>query len=64
MNDAETVTNRHLLIEARLTKAETNFSYMADDIKEIKRNLRWLMGVAFSLNSTIIGLLVKALHLV
>ncbi len=64
MTDADIVTNYNLLVESRLTKVEVNSTAMADDIKEIKRNLRWLMGMVFSINTTIIGMLAKGFNIV
>ena len=64
MNDAEVVTSYNLLVEARLTKVEVNSTAMAEDVKEIKRNLRWLMGLVFSINTTIKGLLAKGFNIV
>ena len=52
-----------LNIERRISKAEENFISVYDDVKEIKRNLRWVIGLMFSLNSTIIALLTQILHL-
>jgi len=64
MIDAEVVNNYNLLVESRLTKVEVNSTSMADDIKEIKRNVRWLMGLVFSINTTIIGLLAKGFNII
>ena len=64
MTDTEIVTNYNLLVEARLIKVEVNSTSMTEDIKEIKRNLRWLMGLVFSINITIIGLLAKGFNIV
>lgn len=64
MTDAEIMTNYNLLVESRLTKVEVNSTSMTEDIKEIKRNLRWLMGLVFSINTTIIGLLAKGFNFV
>lgn len=52
-----------LILERRVIKIEENFVSIHDDIKEIKRSLRWIIGIIFSLNSTIIGLLAKGIHL-
>lgn len=62
MSHSEKVTNYNLLVESRLSKNEVNVASMQDDIKEIKRNVRWLMGLVFSVNSTIVGLLIKLLN--
>ncbi len=64
MTEVEVMNNYNLLVESRLTKVEVNSTAMADDIKEIKRNLRWLMGLVFSINTTIIGLLAKGFNIV
>ena len=64
MTDAEATKNYNLLVEARLTRLEVNSTNIQDDIKEIKRNVKWIMGIVFSLNSTIIGLLAKGFHIV
>ena len=50
---------KDLLLESRLTRVETHTQDMTDDIKEIKNTLRWLIGLVFSLNTTIIGLITK-----
>lgn len=64
MTKSEAVTNYNLLLESRLTKVEVNSKGMSDDIKEIKRNVRWLMGLVFGINTTIIGLLAKGFSIV
>lgn len=46
-------------LECRLSKAEENLLILHADIKEIKRQLHWIAGLIFSLNTTIIGLLTK-----
>ena len=48
-----------LALEARLVKVETQTHFINEELKEIKRTLRWLMGLVFSLNTTIIGILTK-----
>lgn len=52
-----------LLLEPRLTKVEIQYNYITEDIKEIKINLRWIIGLLFGLNGVIIGLLAKAISL-
>jgi hypothetical protein len=46
-------------LEARLIKLETRDEAILNDLKEIKANLRWAIGLIFSLNATIIGILTK-----
>lgn len=63
MNSSKTFSDYDLLIENRLAKVESNATSIQSDIKEIKRNLRWLMGIVFSLNSTILGVVSKGFNL-
>lgn len=63
MNSSKVFTDYDLLIEQRLVKVESNADSIQSDIKEIKRNLRWLMGIVFSLNSTILGVISKGFNL-
>lgn len=48
-----------IIIERRLSKAEENIISLDADLKDIKQALRWLTGLVFSLNTTIIGILTK-----
>lgn len=48
-----------LIVEARLIKLESESQNTNEDIKEIKKSLRWITGLIFSLNTTIIGILTK-----
>jgi hypothetical protein len=52
-----------IALESRIVRNEVNVASIQDDIKEIKRNIRWIIGIVFSLNGTIVGLLAKALSL-
>lgn len=51
-------------LERRISKAEENLVGMDTDLKDIKKTLRWLTGLVFSLNTTIIGILTKGFGLV
>jgi len=64
MTDSESLTAYKIFLEARLTRVEASSFAMSDDIKEIKRNVRWLMGLVFSINTTIIGILAKGFNIV
>ncbi|CAB4126951.1 hypothetical protein UFOVP260_43 [uncultured Caudovirales phage] len=46
-------------IERRISKAEENLVSLDKDLKDIKKTLRGLVGLVFSLNTTIIGILTK-----
>lgn len=51
--------NELLKLETRVVKNETIIITMHTDIQEIKRTMRWLVGIVFSLNSTILGIVAK-----
>jgi hypothetical protein len=51
--------NPELILESRLTKVEVRAEGIAEDIKDIKKTLRWLTGLVFSLNTTILGVVTK-----
>lgn len=53
-----------LSLESRIVRTETQVNNMHDDIQEIKKTLRWTIGLIFSVNSTIIGLLAKGFNLI
>lgn len=50
-------------LEHRLSKTEENLVSVHDNIQEIKNTLKWLSGLVFSLNTTIIGILTKGFGL-
>jgi hypothetical protein len=51
--------NSDLILESRLSKVEVKTQTIAEDIKDIKKSLRWLTGLIFTLNSTILGVVTK-----
>jgi hypothetical protein len=59
MDDMDLENRIHL--ERRITRLEENMVSLREDISEIKKSVRWLIGIVFSLNTTIIGLLAKGL---
>jgi len=56
--------NQELILESRLTKVEVKTNNIAEDIKEIKKTLRWLTGLVFSLNTTILGVVTKGFGMI
>lgn len=56
--------NPELILESRLTKVEVKANNIADDIKDIKKTLRWLTGLVFSLNTTILGVVTKGFGMI
>jgi len=51
-------------LERRVSKAEENLVSLHEDIKDIKKTLIWLIGLVFSLNSTILGVVIKGFWIV
>ena len=64
MLEERVITSNDIKIESRLTKVEITTKTLHEDMKDVKRSLRWLIGLVFSLNSTIIGLLAKGFNIV
>jgi len=65
MPDPETLSaQKALLLESRISKVEVQAQNIGDDIKDIKKTLRWLIGLVFSLNSTILGVVTKGFGIV
>lgn len=64
MLEERLITANDIKIESRLTKVEVSTKTIHDDLKEVKRSLRWLIGIVFSLNTTIIGVLAKGFNIV
>lgn len=64
MLEERVITSNDIKIESRITKVEITTKTLHEDMKDVKRSLRWLIGLVFSLNSTIIGLLAKGFNIV
>lgn len=64
MTETEVIMHNNVILEKRLTRLETDHLYMHDDIKEMKRNLRWLIGITVSTHTTILGALAKGFNLI
>jgi hypothetical protein len=52
-----------ILIESRLTKSEILTSILKEEISDIKRDVRWLIGIVLTFNLTMIGIMIKGFHL-
>jgi hypothetical protein len=65
ISDSETLSaQKALLLESRISKVEVQTQNIGDDIKDIKKTLRWLIGLVFSLNSTILVVITKGFGIV
>lgn len=62
MNASEqaTINKYDLLIEGRLSKAETNCENLAETCREIKQDLRWLIGIGIT--SIVMPIILKVFH--
>ena len=56
------ITKYDLLFESRLTRCETIAENLSHDVKEIKSDLRWMMGIWISINTIMMGLMAKGFH--
>jgi hypothetical protein len=64
MLDERVLTNNDIKIESRLTRVEVTTKTLHEDMKDVKRSLKWLIGLVFSMNMAIIGLLAKGFNIV
>lgn len=64
MNTQEkiTLTKYDLLFESRLTKVETTMDLIVKEMKEIKTDLRWLLGLMIGFSTILIGIMAKGFH--
>lgn len=51
-----------LLFESRLTRVETTMDTVLDNIKEVKTDLRWILGIWLLYSVGMLGLMAKGFH--
>ncbi len=60
------ITKYDLLFESRLSKVEANLEHMNKDMdsnfREIKTDLRWMLGVILTFSGIMLGLMAKGFH--
>lgn len=63
------ITKYDLLFESRLSKNEESINSLnktcqdlRETCKEIKTDLRWLLGMTFGMNAAILGLMARGFH--
>jgi hypothetical protein len=56
------ITKYDLYYESRMTKLETISEQLASDIKEIKNDLRWVLGLIIGFAGIFLGLMAKGFH--
>jgi len=61
-NEEIFITKYDLLFESRLTKVETTMDNLDKDIKEIKTDIRWMLGLMISFSTIMIGIMAKGFH--
>jgi hypothetical protein len=59
MIENQSIIDKKIQLETRLARVEIGTVHIQDDIKEIKTSLRWITGIIFSINSTILGVVTK-----
>ncbi len=59
MNESEKLTlNKYdLYYESRMTKVESAIEHLDKDMKEIKFDLRWMLGIWISINGIMLALM-------
>ena len=64
MIDAEriAITKYDLFYEARMTKVECATEELKADIREIKIDIRWMLGLMISFSTIMIGIMAKGFH--
>ena len=56
------ITKYDLFYEQRITRVESIVENLKDDAKEIKTDLRWILGLMISFSTIIIGIMAKGFH--
>ncbi|HMH09686.1 MAG TPA: hypothetical protein VK553_03180 [Candidatus Nitrosopolaris rasttigaisensis] len=56
------ITKYDLYYESRMTKMETVAQNLQEDMKEIKLDLRWMLGLMITFTTIMPGLLAKGFH--
>lgn len=51
------ITKYDLYYESRMTKVETAIEHLSQDVSEIKKDLRWLLGIVGTIGLIIIGIM-------
>lgn len=59
MKEIDSIAKNNIHLESRLARVEISTVHIQDDIKDIKNSLRWLTGIIFTMNSTILGVVTK-----
>jgi archaellum component FlaC len=60
LNNSEAVLDFYKsMLEKRIDKLERSYENIREDLEEIKSNVKWVMKLVFTLNTTIIGILTK-----
>jgi len=57
-----TLTKYDLYYESRMTKMETISEELKDNVKEIKTDLRWMLGLMLMFSGIMLGMMAKGFH--
>lgn len=59
MTEAEknTITKYDLMYEQRMTRVETALEHLLIDVREIKTDLRWMLGLMFTFSTIILAIM-------
>ncbi len=56
------LTKYDLMFESRLTRVETTCEQLVKEVKEVKTDIRWILGILITFNTTLLGLIAKGFH--
>jgi len=56
------ITKYDLFYEQRMTKVECAIEELKGDVREIKIDLRWMLGLMISFSTIMIGIMAKGFH--
>lgn len=56
------ITKYDLYYESRMTKVETAIEHLSEDVREIKKDLRLLLGIVGGIGLLIVGIMARAFH--
>lgn len=56
------ITKYDLMFEQRLTRVEADSASLNDAIREIKHDLRWMLGIMLGFSGIMLGLMAHGFH--
>lgn len=57
-------TEDRIHIEKRLSRTEQSIFLLSEDIKDIKKTLRWIIGLIFTLHGSLLTAIIKGVGII